>query len=329
MKTAVIFGVSGMDGSHLADLLLRKDYRVIGCSYFGATADNFRNLRNIAQDNPNFVRMICDMSSATDIMRVLSSEEIHEVYNMAAQNLRPASWGRPAKTVEINTNGLSHILSILWATQMHCRVFQPTSAGMFGSSHTTPCTERTAFRPETPYDVSKVAAHYMARVYRDVGMHVATCILFAHESPRRCIEMVSKKIARTVAFWKRTGNPHDHPLALGDLDAMRDVGWAPDYVEAMYRALQQDVPMDYVLGTGKAHSVREFVQLALAVAELPAEWINDVLIDEKLKRPQHISAVAGTARAQNHLGWDPNKTSYAEIVRRMVEYEIQELSTGV
>lgn len=317
MKRALIFGVTGMDGSHLADLLVSKLYEVHGVVRRASTINTSRI--DHLHDLPNFklhYGEICDNSSAT---RILSQVEPHEVYNLAAQSHVKVSFDVPISTADSTAIGALKLLEAVREVGLQsCRVYQASSSEMFGQAP-APQRETTPFHPRSPYGCAKVFAYHAAVNYREAyGMHISNGILFNHTGPRRGETFVCRKITRAVG---RILTGAQQKLVLGNLDAERDWGWAPEYVEAMWLMLQQDKPDDYVIGTGTSHSVRHFVKKAFEVANL--DWHRYVEIDEqRYARPAEVDSLrADPMKARRVLGWKPSVT-FDEIVWLMVKADI-------
>lgn len=317
MKTAFITGITGQDGSYLAELLLSKGYRVGGTTRSGTSLLNVQHLAGRIE----FIGM--DIRTTTDVERAIIHFNPDEIYNLAGQTFQPTSWLMPEYTMDVNATGLLRILEAVKKTGRNIKVFQASAAGMFGK-HNGGATENTPLAPVTPYDIAKVAAHQICRTYREQGMFVCTGILFAHESPRRGIEFISRKLSLAVANWA-VGNT-DYPLVVGDLSGRRDSGWAPDYVEAMHAMLQVFTPGDYVIGTGELYSIQEFFNTALQVANLDrTRFGGRVQTSADLKRTHHFASWADTTRAQHAFRFNPSKTTFIQLVERMITAEIRKL----
>ena len=314
MKTALITGISGQDGSYLAEYLLARNYRVFGL--VRREPQTVRWLQPIL-DSVEFV--YGDMRDVVSLEAAIQKSEPHELYNLAAHGFVPASWSRPAESFDVIVGGLARILAAVERFRPGCRVYQASSSEMFGNKDCV-IDENTPMRPESPYGVAKLSAHQLADVYRRKGLFVVGGILFNHESPRRAPEIVTTKIVRAVARWARGDKA---ALELGDLTPRRDWGFAGDYVRAIHLMVQNDKPIDYVIATGKSHSVREFLMTALRAAGLDAENYMDLVVSKgELKRPNEIGNLCGcAARAQAQLGWHPT-VSFEELVEMMVRAEL-------
>ncbi|MBK8249447.1 MAG: GDP-mannose 4,6-dehydratase [Gemmatimonadetes bacterium] len=320
MKIALITGITGQDGSYLAELLLAKGYHVHGLVRRASTFNRGR-IDHLALDPAlaeRFTLHYGDMADGSSLRRVVELVKPDEVYNLAAQSHVRVSFDQPEYTADIVATGT---LRLLEAVREHIdrtgravRIYQAGSSEMFGAE-APPQSESTPFHPRSPYAVSKVAAHWHAVNHREAyGMFVANGILFNHESPRRGESFVTRKISLAVA---RIAAGRQSALALGNLDARRDWGFAGDYVEAMWRMLQHHTPGDYVVATGESHSVREFVEAAFGHAGL--EWERFVKLDPKYLRPSEVDHLLGDpSRVKRELGWTPTVT-FQELVRRMVD----------
>ena len=323
MKRALITGIAGQDGSYLAEYLLGLGYQVFGL------------VRRDPELIPNALPLLGkveflygDMVDEMSLVSAIQRSWPDEVYNLAGQVFVPTSWLKPAETFDVNTGGLARLLRVLEEMKTDARVYQASTSEMYGNID-GPCDEDTVMAPNSPYGTSKLAAHELCRVYQDRGLFVVSGICFNHESPRRGPEMVTRKITRTVANW--TVHGFKEKIRLGNLHACRDWGYAGDYVKAMHLSLQQEEPDDYVIGTGVAHSVQDFLLNSLLAAELiePAvdtDVIHDfVSVDERLVRKTEIhKLVAHPKKAREVLGWQPT-VDFAELVTMMVEADIQKL----
>lgn len=318
MKKAFITGVTGQDGSYLAELLLEKGYEVYGLSRRTST-QNFHRLHNVI-DNPRFHIISGDLIDQHSLTMALREIQPDEVYNLAAQSFVQTSWEQPVLTGEFTAIGVTRVLEAVRLACPHARFYQASSSEMFGKVQEVPQTERTPFYPRSPYGVAKVYGHWITVNYREsYDMFATSGILFNHESPRRGLEFVTRKISHAVA---RISLGLQDTIALGNLDAKRDWGYAKDYVEAMWLMLQQEEADDYVVATGETHSVREFLEKACAVAGIP-NWEDIVVIDERFMRPAEVDLLVGDpAKSARQLGWKP-KTSFEELVRIMVEADIE------
>ncbi|MCS6964206.1 GDP-mannose 4,6-dehydratase [Thermoflexus sp.] len=314
-KRALITGITGQDGSYLAEFLLEKGYEVIGMVRRTSTI-NFERIRHI-QDRITLVQGdLLDQSSLIDILR---EHRPHEVYNLAAQSFVPTSFRQPVLTGEFTALGVTRLLEAIRLVDPTTRFYQASSSEMFGKVREIPQNENTPFHPRSPYGVAKVYAHWITVNYREsYGMFAVSGICFNHESPRRGLEFVTRKITYTAAKI-RLGLAHE--LRLGNLEARRDWGYAPDYVRAMWLMLQQDEPEDYVIATGETHSVREFVEVAFDYLGL--DWRKYVVVDPALYRPADVDLLVGDAtKARTQLGWAPSVT-FEQLVKIMVDADLE------
>jgi len=318
-KRALITGITGQDGSYLAELLLEKDYEVLGMVRRSSTV-NFERIAHL-QDKITFVPG--DLLDEISMIHILQQHRPHEVYNLAAQSFVQTSFGQPVLTGETTALGVTRLLDAIRLVDPEIRFYQASSSEMFGKVHEVPQKETTPFHPRSPYGVAKVYGHWITLNYREsYDLHATSGILFNHESPRRGLEFVTRKISHTVAQIK-LGLVDE--LRLGNLDAQRDWGFAGDYVEAMWLMLQQDAPEDFVICTGETHSVREFCEVAFGHAGL--NWEDHVVIDEAFFRPAEVDLLVGDAtKAEELLGWKPG-TSFENLVTMMVDADI-DLLTG-
>lgn len=316
-KNALITGITGQDGSYLAELLLSKGYTVFGMTRRSST----ENLGRIDHLVGKVKLLQGDLLDSSSMVRALQDSEPHEVYNLAAMSFVPTSWNQPVLTGEFTGLGVTRLLDAIRAVDTSIRFYQASSSEMYGRVRETPQTELTPFYPRSPYGVAKAYGHYITVNYREsYDLFACSGILFNHESPRRGLEFVTRKISHGVA---RIAVGLDTSLALGNLDAERDWGHARDYVEAMWLMLQQDEPDDYVIGTGVPHSVRDFCEQAFAVAGL--DYRNHVTVDPRFFRPAEVDHLLGDAsKAREKLGWAP-RTSFADLVRDMVLSDIERL----
>jgi GDPmannose 4,6-dehydratase len=318
MKTCLITGITGQDGAYLAQLLLGKGYRVVGLLRRSASSDivgeRMRWL-GILDDVELMDGNLVDISS---IIRVIQQVKPDEVYNLAAQSFVAASWNQPLLTGEVTGMGAVNVLEAVRITGLGARVYQASSSEMFGLIQQPVQNEKTPFYPRSPYAAAKLYAHWMTVNYREsFGMHASSGILFNHESPLRGIEFVTRKVTDGVARIK-LGLARE--LALGNLDASRDWGHARDYVRAMWLMLQQEVPSDYVVATGRTTSIREFCRIAFSHAGLNYE--DHVVTNEKFLRPAEVDVLKGdAAKARTVLGWQP-ETSLEEMIAEMVEADL-------
>jgi len=314
-KVALITGVTGQDGSYLAEFLLKQGYQVIGMVRRTSTV-NFSRIAHI-QDRLTLVSG--DMLDEPSLIAILREHRPSEVYNLAAQSFVPASWKQPVFTGEVTALGVTRILDAIRTVDPTIRFYQASSSEMFGKVRETPQKETTPFYPRSPYGVAKVYGHWITVNYRE-SYKIFACsgILFNHESPLRGKEFVTRKITNAVA---RIKLGLQQKLILGNLDAMRDWGYAGDYVCAMWMMLQQERPDDYVVATGVKHSVREFVELAFAHVGL--DWHDHVQSDPELFRPAEINTLRGDAtKARTVLGWRPT-VEFPELVRIMVDADLK------
>jgi GDPmannose 4,6-dehydratase len=317
MTTALITGVTGQDGSYLAELLLEKGCRVVGVVR-RTSHDSYERIGHLLDRVEIVAADLLDQHSLTMVVRDVEPDE---VYNLAAQSFVPTSFTQPVLTGEFTALGVTRLLEALRLARPQARFYQASSSEMFGKAMEVPQSERTGFHPRSPYGVAKVYGHWITVNYREsYGMYACSGILFNHESPRRGLEFVTRKITDGVARIK-LGLARD--LRLGNLDARRDWGYAGDYVEAMWRMLQQPEPDDYVVGTGETHSVREFAELAFAHVGL--DWQEFVRVDPALVRPAEVDLLlAEPAKARTRLGWTP-RIGFRELVAMMVDADLDRL----
>jgi len=314
-KKALIIGVTGQDGSYLAELLLAKGYEVHGLVRRSSSFNTWR----IDQVRDRLQLHYGDLVDPNSLVRVLAAIQPDEVYNLGAQSHVKVSFEMPEYTANVVGQGVLRLLDALRELGLKSRVYQAGSSEMFGLVQETPQTERTPFYPRSPYGAAKVFGHWLAVNYREsYGMHVSNGILFNHESPRRGENFVTRKITMGIAAIVRGD---ERELRLGNLDAKRDWGFAGDYVEAMWRMLQQERPNDYVVATGETHSVREFLEIAFGHVNL--DWQKYVVVDPKYFRPAEVDVLLGDpAKAKRELGWQP-KVSFPELVRMMVDSDLK------
>ncbi len=315
---ALITGITGQDGSYLAELLLEKGYEVIGMVRRSST-ESFERINHI-KDKITLVQ--ADLLDQLSIVNIVGEHRPTEVYNLAAQSFVPTSWNQPVVTGQFNAIGVTRMLEAIKLIDKKIRFYQASSSEMFGKVAEVPQTEKTTFHPRSPYGVAKVYGHWITVNYREsYGIHANSGILFNHESPRRGLEFVTRKISDGVA---RIKLGLADKLALGNLDAKRDWGFAGDYVEAMWLMLQQDEPGDYVVATGKTHSVEDLVRLAFSHADL--DFKKYVVTDPRFVRPAEVDLLLGDASlAKKRLGWEP-KVSFEELVGMMVDADLGRLS---
>ena len=318
---ALITGITGQDGSHLAELLLEKGYDVHGMVRRSST-ETFQRLEAVRDDLTLHTGDLLDQRSLTDVLR---ASEPQEIYNLAAMSFVAASWNQPVLTAEFTGVGVTRLLEAVREVCPESRFYQASSSEMFGKVLEVPQTESTPFYPRSPYGVAKAYAHFITVNYREsYGLHLSTGILFNHEGPRRGLEFVTRKVTHTAAAIK-LGLADG--LALGNLDAERDWGYARDYVEAMWLMLQQPEPDDYVVATGQTHSVRELVRVAFDHVGLDPETY--VSTDPQFLRPAEVDQLIGDyGKAKEKLGWEP-RTSFEELVRLMVDADLELLGRGV
>lgn len=315
---AIITGITGQDGSYLADLLLEKKYEVFGMIRRSST-DCLERLTHL-QDRITLKQ--ADLLDQLSLISLIEEVKPDEVYNLAAQSFVPTSWHQPVLTGEFNALGVTKVLEAIRVVDKSIRFYQASSSEMFGKVHEVPQTERTPFHPRSPYGVAKVYGHYITLNYREsYGIHANSGILFNHESPRRGLEFVTKKITDGAARIK-LGLANE--LRLGNLDAKRDWGFAGDYVRAMWMMLQRSEPEDYVIATGENHSVEDFVRIAFAHLDL--DYKEYVKKDPRFVRPAEIDILLGDpSRARRELGWEPT-VSFNELVIMMVDSDVERLS---
>ncbi len=318
MKKAFITGITGQDGSFLAELLLQKGYKVYGLTRRTST-QNYERISHIIH-NPNLKLVSGDLIDQASLTAAIKEIQPDEVYNLAAQSFVQASWKQPVLTGEFTALGVTRMLEAVRLAAPHARFYQASSSEMFGKVRETPQNESTPFYPRSPYGVAKVYGHWITVNYREsYNMFACSGILFNHESERRGLEFVTRKIANAVARIKLGKQKY---VELGNLDAKRDWGYAKDYVEAMWLMLQQDKPDDYVIATGETHSVKEFLQTACEVAGIK-DWQSIYKHNPAFDRPAEVDILIGdSSKARKVLGWKP-KTSFYELVKLMVLYEIE------
>ena len=314
MPRALITGVTGQDGSYLAELLLDKGYQVAGMVRRSSTV-SFERIAHL-MDQMEFVSG--DLLDQLSMVEALRSFEPEEVYNLAAQSFVQTSFSQPVLTGETTALGVTRLLDAVRLVDTSIRYYQASSSEMFGKAAEVPQTEATPFHPRSPYGVAKVYGHWITVNYREsYGLHASSGMLFNHESPRRGLEFVTRKISHGAA---RIALGQESELRLGNLDAKRDWGFAGDYVEAMWQMLQQDEPGDFVVCTGETHSVREFCQVAFG--HLGLDWEAHVVIDEEFIRPAEVDLLVGDAsRATKVLGWSPT-VDFEGLVTMMVDADM-------
>ena len=316
-KRAIITGITGQDGSYLAELLLDKGYEVTGVVR-RLSASNFWRIEHLLD---RIVLRPADLLDQLSLIRVVQDVRPHELYNLAAMSFVPASWDQPLLTGEFNSQGVTRVLEAVRQVDTGIRIYQASSSEMYGRVREVPQTELTPFYPRSPYGVSKVFAHYITVNYREsYGLFAVSGMLFNHESPRRGLEFVTRKVSDGVA---RIKLGLADTLSIGNLDACRDWGFAGDYVRAMWQMLQQDQPEDYVIATGVSHSVRELVEIAFARVGL--DWRRYVRQDPSLLRPAEVDHLLGdSTKAQKELGWTPS-VDFKGVVEMMVDADLERL----
>lgn len=317
MKKAMVIGVTGQDGSYLAELLLEKGYEVYGMAR-RSSMNNFDRVEHI-HDRLQWIQGdLTDQSSLDEAIRTIKPAE---VYNLAAQSFVPVSWNQPVLTGDVTGLGVTRMLEAVRKHSPETRFYQASSSEMFGKVQQTPQSEKTSFYPRSPYGVAKVYGHWITVNYREsYNLFACSGILFNHESPRRGLEFVTRKVTHTVAKIK-LGLAKE--LRMGNLEAKRDWGFAGDYVEAMWMMLQRERPDDFVIATGETHSVKEFVEVAFDVVGL--NWQDFVVQDQKFYRPAEVDLLIGdSSKARKVLGWKP-KVDFSGLVRMMVESDLDEI----
>jgi len=314
-RRAVITGITGQDGSYLAELLLEKGYEVVGVVRRTSAPNDWRirHLLDRLELKP------ADLLDQLSLIRLIEQVRPQELYNLAAMSFVPASWDQPMLTGEYNAQGVTRVLEAVRVVDPGIRLYQASSSEMFGKVREVPQSESTPFYPRSPYGVSKVFGHYITVNYREsYGLFACSGILFNHESPRRGLEFVTRKVTDGVA---RIKLGLAESLSLGNLDAHRDWGYAGDYVRAMWLMLQQDKPDDYVIATGISHAVRDLVEVAFGHAGL--DWTRHVTQNPSLMRPAEVDHLIGDAsKARRELGWTPT-VDFAELVRMMVDADLE------
>jgi len=318
LKRALITGITGQDGSYLAELLLDQGYEVVGVLRRSSTV-NFERIAHI-QDRVEFAPG--DLLDEASLIHILREYRPDEVYNLAAQSFVQTSFIQPVLTGEITGLGVTRLLDAVRLVDPDIRFYQASSSEMFGKVQAVPQVETTPFYPRSPYGVAKLYGHWLTVNYREsYGLHASSGILFNHESPRRGLEFVTRKITHGVA---RIKLGRQQEIRLGNLEAQRDWGFAGDYVEAMWLMLQQETPDDFVVAMGETHSVREFCEIAFGHVGL--QWEDHVAVDEKFFRPAEVDLLIGDpSKAKKTLGWEP-KTTFEQLVTRMVDADLALLS---
>lgn len=314
---ALITGITGQDGSYLADLLLEKGYEVFGMVRRAST-ESFERIEHI-RDRINFVQ--ADLLDQLSLINIIEESKPDEIYNLAAQSFVPTSWNQPVLTGEFNALGVTKILEGIRLLNKKIKFYQASSSEMFGKVQEVPQTEKTPLYPRSPYGVAKVYGHWITINYREsYDLFACSGILFNHESPRRGLEFVTKKITDGVA---RIKLGLADGLALGNLDAERDWGFAGDYVRAMWLMLQQDRPKDFVISTGQTHSVKQFVETAFGYVNL--DFKDYVTTDPRFVRPAEVDQLLGdSSKAKKELGWEPT-VDFKRLVEMMVDYDLEKL----
>jgi len=320
MKTAFITGINGMDGSHLADLLLVKGYKIYGMERRSSS----KNRTNTGHLEGKVTFVNGDLTDQNSLVRCLRESNPDEVYNLGAQSFVGESWNTPEQTSDVTGMGVLRMLEAIREYGKDIKFYQASTSEMFGKMVENPANENTPFYPRSPYGVAKLYGHWMTKNYREsYDMFNVSGILFNHESERRGIEFVTRKITDGVA--KVHLGYEDH-IKLGNLDSRRDWGYAPDYVECIWLMMQQDEPDDFVIATGVSHSIRDFLDVAFDCVGID-DWSNYVVQDERFMRPAEIDVLCGdSTKAREVLSWKP-KTSFEEMVRRMVTKDVGLLST--
>lgn len=321
MKRALISGITGQDGSYLAEFLLEKGYSVYGMVR-RSSSQHFDRIQHIFDKVELIEGDLTDQSSLDDAIKTVSPDE---VYNLASQSFVPTSWNQPVLTADVTGTGVTRMLEAIRKHKADAKFYQASTSEMFGKVQETPQTERTPFYPRSPYGVAKVYAHWITVNYRE-SYNIFACsgICFNHESPRRGLEFISRKVTDGVA---RIKLGITDKLRLGNLEARRDWGFAGDYVEAMWLMLQQNQPEDYIIATGTSHSVRDLVETAFAYVGLPVEPY--IFIDHRLFRPAEVDILVGDgSKAQAKLGWTAT-LSFKEMIYMMVEADLKRLSPGL
>jgi GDPmannose 4,6-dehydratase len=319
-KKALITGITGQDGSYLAELLLSKGYEVIGLHRRSSTV----TFERISHLTDRLTMVAADLLDEASMIRALRDHRPTEVYNLAAQSFVQTSFGQPILTGEVTALGVTRLLDAILLVDPSIRFYQASSSEMFGKVLEVPQTERTPFYPRSPYGVAKVYGHWITVNYREsYGLHASSGILFNHESPRRGLEFLPRKVSFSAAAIKLG---LQKTVSLGNLDAQRDWGFAGDYVQAMWLMLQQDEPGDYVVATGETHPVRELCEIAFSQVGL--NWEEHVVIDEQFFRPAEVDLLIGDPiKAKQKLGWKPD-VGFDELVRMMVDADLEALASA-
>lgn len=319
MKTAFITGITGQDGSYLSELLLEKQYKVVGLisSQYNI---GFQNIEHLQEQ---LILEEGDLLDSASLEKIFSKHKPDEIYNLAGITFVPTSWEKPTLTLDINTLGFSRLLELVCHKFPKTKVFQASSSRMFGNPAETPQNESTQLKPQEPYSVSKVAAHYLLQVMRaHFDLFICSAIMYNHESERRGPEFVTRKITQTAAQIKLGQTDR---LELGDLDASQDWGYAPDYVKAMWLMMQQDNPDDYILASGKSHTVRDICQIAFS--HLGLNYKDYVQVNSEFVRKETVQTPCGDiTKAQKVLNWQPD-VSFEEMIKKMTDHDLKLLST--
>lgn len=318
MKSAVITGITGQDGSYLAELLLENGYRVIGVKR--RTSDlNYGNCEHLKKD---IEFIYADMTDESSLINTISKTRPDEVYNLAAQSFVQTSWEQPILTSNVDALGVTNLLEAIRIVKPDVRFYQASTSEMFGKVQALPQLETTPFYPRSPYGVAKLYGHWMTINYREsYDLFACSGILFNHESPRRGLEFVTRKVTDAVV---RIKYGLQDKIRMGNLDSKRDWGFAGDYVKAMWLMLQQDVPDDYVIATGETHSVRELLELSFSAVNLNYE--DYVVIDPAFVRPAEVDLLLGCPeKAKHQLGWEPT-VSFEQLIQMMVEADMKRIS---
>lgn len=320
-KKALITGVNGMDGSHLADLLLDKGYEVYGME----RRSSVKNRGNTGHLEGRITFVDGDLSDQNSLLRIIKDIHPEEVYNIAAQSFVGQSWQTPEYTSNVTGLGVLRVLEAIRETDKTIKFYQASSSEMFGKMVENPSNENSPFYPRSPYGVAKLYGHWITKNYREsYGIYACSGILFNHESERRGIEFVTRKISDGVA---RIHLGLSESITLGNIEAKRDWGYAPDYVEAIWLMLQQPEPDDYVVATGETKSIREFLDIAFNHVGI-SDWEKYIKTDPKFMRPAEVDVLRGDySKAKNKLGWEP-KTSFETLVKIMVDNDVNRLSNG-
>tara|TARA_B100000287_G_C20620434_1_gene775753 strand:+ start:651 stop:1619 length:969 start_codon:yes stop_codon:yes gene_type:complete len=321
MKRALITGINGMDGSHLADFLLKKNYKVFGMER-RTSSPNRTNTRHL-ENEITFVNG--DLTDQNSLVRCLRESNPDEVYNLGAQSFVGESWNTPEQTSDVTGMGALRMLEAIREYGKDVKFYQASTSEMFGKMIENPANEDTPFYPRSPYGVAKLYAHWMTKNYREsYDMFNVSGILFNHESERRGVEFVTRKITNGVA---KIYLGHTDHISLGNLDSLRDWGYAPDYVESMWKMMQHDSPTDFVVATGTAHSIRDFLDIAFRWVGIDS-WQKHIKQDPRFMRPAEVDVLRGdSSKARYLLDWQP-KTSFEDMVTRMVDNDVRRLQNG-